>query len=58
MTPSETWASGFRASNSLAFSLACELWELEHGQRGGDVWHLIEKGEEMRLAGGLLRGEL
>lgn len=44
-TPAETWASGFRAPYGLAFSLAGELWELEHGPRGGDELNLIEKGK-------------
>jgi len=44
-TPSETWASGFRAPYGLAFSPAGELWELEHGPKGGDELNLIEKGK-------------
>jgi len=43
-TPAETWASGFRAPYGLAFSPAGELWEVEHGPRGGDELNLIEKG--------------
>ena len=43
MTPAETWASGFRAPYGLAFSPTGELWEVEHGPRGGDELNLIEK---------------
>ncbi len=45
LTPSETWASGFRAPYGLAFSPSGELWEVEHGPRGGDELNLIEKGK-------------
>ncbi|MBI1354116.1 MAG: PQQ-dependent sugar dehydrogenase [Acidobacteria bacterium] len=45
MTPAETWASGFRAPYGLAFSPTGELWEVEHGPRGGDELNLIEKGK-------------
>jgi glucose/arabinose dehydrogenase len=44
-TPAETWASGVRAPYGLAFSPAGELWEIEHGPRGGDELNLIEKGK-------------
>lgn len=44
-TPAETWASGFRAPYGLAFSPDGELWEVEHGPRGGDELNLIEKGK-------------
>ena len=44
LTPAETWASGFRAPYGLAFSPTGELWEVEHGPRGGDELNLIEKG--------------
>ena len=44
-TPSETWASGFRAPYGLAFSPTGELWEVEHGPRGGDELNVIEKGK-------------
>ncbi len=43
LTPAETWASGFRAPYGLAFSATGELWEVEHGPRGGDELNLIEK---------------
>jgi glucose/arabinose dehydrogenase len=45
LTPSETWASGFRAPYGLAFSPTGELWEVEHGPRGGDELNLVEKGK-------------
>ncbi len=45
LTPAETWATGFRTPYGLAFSPAGELWELEHGPRGGDELNLIEKGK-------------
>jgi aldose sugar dehydrogenase len=45
LTPAETWASGFRTPYGLAFSPSGELWELEHGPRGGDELNLIEKGK-------------
>jgi aldose sugar dehydrogenase len=45
MTPAETWATGVRTSYGLAFSPSGELWEVEHGPRGGDELSLIEKGK-------------
>lgn len=45
LTPAETWASGFRAPYGLAFSPTGELWEVEHGPRGGDELNHIEKGK-------------
>jgi glucose/arabinose dehydrogenase len=44
-TPAETWASGLRTPYGMAFSPAGELWEVEHGPRGGDELNLIEKGK-------------
>jgi glucose/arabinose dehydrogenase len=44
-TPSETWASGVRTPYGLAFAPNGELWEVEHGPRGGDELNLIEKGK-------------
>jgi glucose/arabinose dehydrogenase len=44
-TPAETWASGVRAPYGLAFSPTGELWEVEHGPRGGDELNLVEKGK-------------
>jgi glucose/arabinose dehydrogenase len=45
LTPSETWASGFRTPYGLAFAPNGKLWELEHGPRGGDELNLIEPGK-------------
>ena len=45
LTPAETWASGFRTPYGLAFSPSGELWEVEHGPRGGDELNLIQKGK-------------
>lgn len=44
-TLAETWASGVRTPYGLAFSPAGELWEVEHGPRGGDELNLIEPGK-------------
>jgi len=44
-TPAETWSMGHRTPYGLAFSPTGELWELEHGPRGGDELNLIEKGK-------------
>ncbi len=45
LTPSETWASGFRTPYGLAFAPDGKLWEVEHGPRGGDDLNLIERGK-------------
>jgi glucose/arabinose dehydrogenase len=45
LTRAETWASGIRTPYGMAFSPAGELWEVEHGPRGGDELNLIEKGK-------------
>jgi glucose/arabinose dehydrogenase len=45
LTPSETWAMGFRTPYGLAFAPNGELWELEHGPRGGDELNLIQPGK-------------
>jgi glucose/arabinose dehydrogenase len=45
MTPAETWAEGFRTPYGMAFSPSGELWEVEHGPRGGDELNLIQKGK-------------
>ncbi len=45
LTPSETWASGFRTPYGLAFAPDGRLWEVEHGPRGGDELNLIEVGK-------------
>lgn len=44
LTPAETWASGVRTPYGLAFAPNGELWEVEHGPRGGDELNLIKKG--------------
>jgi glucose/arabinose dehydrogenase len=44
-TPAETWTTGHRTPYGLAFSPTGELWEIEHGPRGGDELNLIEKGK-------------
>lgn len=44
-TQAETWASGVRTPYGMAFSPDGELWEVEHGPRGGDELNLIEKGK-------------
>ncbi|MES2525341.1 MAG: PQQ-dependent sugar dehydrogenase, partial [Gemmatimonadota bacterium] len=45
LTPSETWATGFRTPYGLAFAPDGRLWEVEHGPRGGDELNLIEPGK-------------
>src|SRR5665213_2689619 len=40
LTPAETWTMGHRTPYGLAFSPTGELWEVEHGPRGGDEWYL------------------
>ena len=45
LTPSETWALGFRTPYGLAFDKQGRLWEVEHGPKGGDELNLIEKGK-------------
>ena len=45
LTPSETWATGFRTPYGLAFGPDGRLWEVEHGPRGGDELNLIESGK-------------
>ena len=45
LTPSETWASGFRTPYGLAFAPDGRLWEVEHGPKGGDELNLIEPGK-------------
>src|SRR6202165_1898670 len=45
LTPAETWTSGHRTPYGMAFSPTDELWEVEHGPRGGDELNLIEKGK-------------
>ncbi len=45
LTPSETWASGFRTPYGLVFGPDGRLWEVEHGPKGGDELNLIEPGK-------------
>src|SRR6476660_9441978 len=45
LTPAETWTSGHRTPYGMAFSPTGELWEVEHGPRGGDELNLVEKGK-------------
>ena len=45
LTPAETWTMGHRTPYGLAVSPTGELWEIEHGPRGGDELNLIEKGK-------------
>ena len=45
LTRAETWSSGHRTPYGMAFSPAGELWEVEHGPRGGDELNLIEQGK-------------
>jgi glucose/arabinose dehydrogenase len=45
LTPAETWAIGVRTPYGMAFSPGGELWEVEHGPRGGDELNLIERGK-------------
>src|SRR5215813_5362333 len=45
LTPAETWSGGHRTPYGMAFSPTGELWEVEHGPKGGDELNLIEKGK-------------
>src|SRR3989441_3782348 len=45
LTPAETWSMGHRTPYGMAFSPTGELWEVEHGPRGGDELNLIQKGK-------------
>ena len=40
----EIWAIGFRSPEGLAFAPDGQLYEVEHGPRGGDELNLIKKG--------------
>ena len=44
VTPAETWTSGHRTPYGMAFSPSGELWEVEHGPRGGDELNLLKAG--------------
>ena len=41
----EIWAIGQRSQEGLAFDPSGQLWETEHGPRGGDELNRIEKGK-------------
>jgi glucose/arabinose dehydrogenase len=41
----EIWALGFRSPEGLAFAPNGDLYEVEHGPRGGDELNRIEKGK-------------
>ena len=45
LTPAETWSMGHRTPYGLAFAPNGQLWELEHGPKGGDELNLIEPGK-------------
>jgi glucose/arabinose dehydrogenase len=45
LTPSETWAMGFRTPYGMTFAPNGQLWEIEHGPGGGDELNLIEPGK-------------
>ena len=45
LTPSETWSIGHRTPYGLAFAPNGQLWELEHGPKGGDELNLIQPGK-------------
>lgn len=45
LTPAETWSMGHRTPYGLAMSPSGELWEVEHGPRGGDELNLIQRGK-------------
>jgi len=44
LTPAYTWTMGHRTPYGLAFAPNGDLWELEHGPKGGDDLNLIKKG--------------
>jgi glucose/arabinose dehydrogenase len=44
LTPAYTWTMGHRTPYGLAFAPNGELWEVEHGPKGGDELNLIKKG--------------
>jgi glucose/arabinose dehydrogenase len=45
LTPSYTWASGFRTPYGMSFAPNGDLWEVEHGPGGGDELNLIQAGK-------------
>ena len=40
----EIWALGFRTPEGLTWDTKGQMWEAEHGPRGGDELNLVEKG--------------
>jgi len=40
----ETWVIGQRSQEGMGFDSSGQLWEVEHGPRGGDELNLIKKG--------------
>ena len=44
LTPAYTWTVGHRTPYGLAFAPNGDLWEVEHGPKGGDGLNLIKKG--------------
>ena len=44
-TQAETWSIGHRTPYGLAFAPNGQLWELEHGPKGGDKLNLIAPGK-------------
>jgi glucose/arabinose dehydrogenase len=40
----EIWALGFRTPEGLTWDAKGQMWEAEHGPRGGDELNLVEKG--------------
>ncbi len=45
LTQSETWSTGHRTPYGMAFAPDGQLWEIEHGPKGGDELNLIEPGK-------------
>ena len=45
-TVAETWTMGHRTPYGMAFAPNGQLWELEHGPRGGDKLNLIQPGKD------------
>ena len=45
-TVAETWSMGHRTPYGMAFAPNGQLWELEHGPRGGDKLNLIQPGKD------------
>ncbi len=45
LTQAETWSMGHRTPYGLAFAPNGDLWEVEHGPKGGDELNLIKPGK-------------